>query len=136
MTSENLTQVVDRLSILSLTCLKIDMRFISDMMTNVSASTIVESSIALAKTHGQDRGTCCNEWRKAIERLFRERGAGRRNQPKSLDNTLKRETEDIAATRVGFEMVKLITKPKRLSTPLKLPPLHRDVPIVLNDVAR
>jgi EAL domain-containing protein (putative c-di-GMP-specific phosphodiesterase class I) len=40
---------LDRLSTIPFTSLKIDMRFISDMMTNKNAQTIVESSIALAK---------------------------------------------------------------------------------------
>jgi EAL domain-containing protein (putative c-di-GMP-specific phosphodiesterase class I) len=40
---------LDRLSTIPFTSLKIDMRFISDMMSNRNAQTIVESSIALAK---------------------------------------------------------------------------------------
>ena len=40
---------LDRLSTIPFTILKIDMRFISAMMTNSNARTIVESSIALAK---------------------------------------------------------------------------------------
>jgi EAL domain-containing protein (putative c-di-GMP-specific phosphodiesterase class I) len=40
---------LDRLSTIPFTSLKIDMRFITDMMTNKNARMIVESSIALAK---------------------------------------------------------------------------------------
>jgi EAL domain-containing protein (putative c-di-GMP-specific phosphodiesterase class I) len=40
---------LDRLSVIPFTTLKIDMRFIADMMSNKNAQTIVESSIALAK---------------------------------------------------------------------------------------
>jgi EAL domain-containing protein (putative c-di-GMP-specific phosphodiesterase class I) len=40
---------LDRLSTIPFTVLKIDMRFISAMMTNMNARTIVESSLALAR---------------------------------------------------------------------------------------
>jgi EAL domain-containing protein (putative c-di-GMP-specific phosphodiesterase class I) len=40
---------LERLSIVPFTSLKIDTRFTTDMMTNMNARTIVESSIAQAK---------------------------------------------------------------------------------------